>query len=63
MVFLGRVVLGTLAERTGATRILAAAVGGLAVGAAVMAVPGPQFVAVLGLMTLGLAAEPFHCSP
>jgi len=58
MMFLGRIVLGTLAERVGASRVLAAAVGGLAVGAAVMAVPGPGFVAVLGLMTLGLAAAP-----
>ena len=58
MMFLGRIILGALAERTGASRVLAAAVGGLAVGAAVMAVPGPPFVAVLGLMTLGLAAAP-----
>jgi fucose permease len=58
MMFLGRVVLGALAERIGASRVLAAAVVGLAVGAAVMAVPGPRFVAVLGLMTLGLAAAP-----
>jgi fucose permease len=58
MMFVGRVVLGVLAERIGARRVLAAAVGGLAVGAAVMVVPGPRFVAVLGLMTLGLAAAP-----
>ena len=58
MMFVGRVVLGALAERIGASRVLAAAVGGLAVGAAVMVVPGPKFVAVLGLMTLGLAAAP-----
>jgi len=58
MMFLGRAVLGALAERTGASRVLAAAVCGVAIGAAIMAVPGPRFVAVLGLMTLGLAAAP-----
>jgi fucose permease len=58
MMFVGRAVLGPVAERAGPTRVLSAAVAGLAVGAAVMSVPGPGFVAVIGLMTVGLAAAP-----
>jgi fucose permease len=56
--FAGRAVLGPVAERADPRRVLAAAVAGLAVGAAVMAVPGPAVVAVIGLLTLGLAAAP-----
>jgi len=37
---------------------LAVAVAGVPLGAALMAVPGPGLVAVIGLMTLGLAAAP-----
>jgi fucose permease len=58
MMFAGRVVLGPVAERLGATRVLAAAVAGIPVGAALMAAPGPGLLAVIGLMTLGLAAAP-----
>jgi fucose permease len=58
MMLVGRAALGPLAERVGSSRILGGAVVGVAVGAAVMSVPGPGFVAVVGMMTLGLAAAP-----
>jgi fucose permease len=58
MMFAGRAALGPVAERVGASRVLAAAVAGVPVGAAGMAVPGPAFVAVAGMMVLGLAAAP-----
>jgi len=58
MMCVGRVVLGPVAERLGARRVLAAAVAGVPLGAAVMAVPGPGALAVAGLMLLGLAAAP-----
>jgi fucose permease len=66
MMFLGRVVLGPVAERLGADRVLAAAVAGVPLGAALMTlsilgpVPGPGSgaLAVAGLMLLGLAAAP-----
>ena len=58
MMFAGRVVLGPVAERLGPTRVLAAAVAGVPLGAVLMAVPGPGALAVAGLMILGLAAAP-----
>ena len=58
MMFAGRVVLGPVAERLGPARVLAVAVVGIPVGAALMAAPGPGLLAVIGLMTLGLAAAP-----
>jgi len=58
MMFAGRVVLGPIAERLGPARVLAAAIGGVPLGAALMTVPGPGLLAVAGLMTLGLAAAP-----
>jgi len=58
MMFAGRVVLGPVAGRLGPVRVLAAAVAGVPLGAALMAVPGPGLLAVIGLMTLGLAAAP-----
>ena len=58
MMFAGRAILGPVAERAGPRRVLAAAVAGVAVGAAIMSAPGPGFVAVIGLMTVGLAAAP-----
>ena len=58
MMCAGRLVLGPVAERLGARRVLAAAVAGVPLGAAVMAVPGPGALAVAGLMLLGLAAAP-----
>jgi fucose permease len=58
MMFVGRAVLGPVAERVGPTRVLRAAVGGVALGAALMTVPGPAALAVTGMMILGLAAAP-----
>ena len=58
MMFVGRAVLGPVAERAGPARVLSAAVAGVALGAALMSVPGPGFVPVIGLMTVGLAAAP-----
>jgi fucose permease len=58
MMCAGRVVLGPVAERLGPARVLAAAVAGVPLGAALMAVHGPAALAVAGLMLLGLAAAP-----
>jgi fucose permease len=58
MMFVGRIVLGPVAERVGPARLLAGAVAGVTLGAALMAVPGPGILAVIGTMTVGLAAAP-----
>ena len=58
MMFAGRVVLGPVAERLGPARVLAMAVAGVPAGAGLMAAPGPGLLAVIGLVTLGLAAAP-----
>jgi len=66
MMCAGRVVLGPVAERLGPARVLAAAVVGVPLGAALMALPipgpipgpGAGVLAVAGLMLLGLAAAP-----
>jgi fucose permease len=58
MMFVGRGVLGPVAEHAGTPAVLVGAVTGVSLGAALMAVPGPGFVAVIGLMTVGLAAAP-----
>ena len=58
MMCAGRVVLGPVAERLGPARVLTAAVVGVPLGAALMAMPGPGSLAVAGLMLLGLAAAP-----
>ena len=62
MMCAGRVVLGPVAERLGPARVLAAAVAGVPLGAALMALPipgpGSGALAVAGLMLLGLAAAP-----
>jgi fucose permease len=62
MMCAGRVVLGPVAERLGPARVLAAAVAGVPLGAALMVLPipgpGPGALAVAGLMLLGLAAAP-----
>jgi fucose permease len=58
MMFLGRIVLGAIAERVGAKRVLGAAVAGVGVGCALMLAPGPGLLAVAGLMVVGLAAAP-----
>jgi fucose permease len=60
--FVGRLVLGPVAQRIGAPRVLAGAVAGVAVGAAVLAAPVPAAasgaVAVAGMLLIGLAAAP-----
>ena len=58
MMFAGRAVLGPVAQRVGAHRVLAGGVVGVPLGAAVMALPGPGLVGVVGLMIVGLAAAP-----
>jgi fucose permease len=56
MMFVGRALLGPVAERVGVNIVLGWAIGGVAVGAALMAGPAP--VAVAGMMVIGLAAAP-----
>ncbi|MGW5558695.1 MFS transporter [Micromonospora sp. NPDC003944] len=56
--FVGRVVQGLVAERLGAGLVLRASLVGMAVGAALIAVPGPAVLAVLGLIVVGFAAAP-----
>ena len=64
MMFVGRMVLGPVAERIGSKRVLSGAVVRVSVGAALMTVPGPVALAVIGMMALGLAAAPiFPPSP
>jgi fucose permease len=58
MMFAGRAVLGPVAERVGAHRVLVGGVACVPLGAVVMTLPGPGLVAVLGLMIVGLAAAP-----
>ena len=58
MMFAGRALLGPVAERAGASRVLAVAVACVPFGALLMALPGPAAVAVAGMMVLGLAAAP-----
>lgn len=62
MMCAGRVVLGPVAQRLGPVRVLTAAVAGVPLGAALMALPipgpGSGALAVAGLMILGLAAAP-----
>ncbi|QDY07522.1 MFS transporter [Micromonospora sp. HM134] len=56
--FVGRVVQGLVAERLGTTRVLRGSLLGMAVGAALIALPAPGWVTVLGLVVLGFAAAP-----
>ncbi|MBL1120597.1 MFS transporter [Streptomyces sp. 110] len=56
--FIGRVILGPVAERVGASRVLSCAVAGIVGGAAMMALPGPALFSLLGMLILGLAAAP-----
>ena len=58
MMFVGRAVLGPVAARVGAERVLSGAIWGVALGAGLMTVPGPGALAVGGMMILGLAAAP-----
>ncbi|RKR91497.1 fucose permease [Micromonospora pisi] len=56
--FVGRVVQGLVAERLGSGQVLRGSLIGMAVGAALVAVPGPAGLAVVGLAIIGFAAAP-----
>jgi fucose permease len=56
--FLGRVVLGVVAERLGSDQVLRASLGGMVAGAVLVALPAPGWVAVVGLAIIGFAAAP-----
>ncbi|WKU05144.1 sugar MFS transporter [Micromonospora sp. HUAS LYJ1] len=56
--FVGRVVQGLVAERLGTARVLRGSLLGMAVGAALIALPAPGWVTVVGLIVLGFAAAP-----
>jgi fucose permease len=58
MMLAGRIVFGPVAQRVGAARVLALAAVGVPLAAALMTMPGPGFIAVTGMMALGLAAAP-----
>jgi fucose permease len=58
MMFVGRVVLGPVAQRAGASHVLAIAVVGVPCGALLMALPLSGGFAVAGMLVLGLAAAP-----
>jgi len=58
MMFVGRAVIGPVAERVGPGRVLGCAVVGVSFGAVLMTLPAPGLVAVIGMMTIGLAAAP-----
>jgi fucose permease len=56
--FVGRVVQGFVAEHLGPTRVLVGSLVGMAAGAVLVAVPGPAWIAVTGLVVIGFAAAP-----
>ncbi|WP_328474708.1 MFS transporter [Actinoplanes sp. NBC_00393] len=56
--FVGRVVQGFTVERLGTTRTLAAGLVGMLAGSVLVALPGPDWLAVAGLMVIGYAAAP-----
>jgi fucose permease len=56
--FVGRVVQGFVAERLGPSRVLVGSLVGMAAGAVLVAVRGPAWVAVVGLVVIGFAAAP-----
>ncbi|MFI6761965.1 MFS transporter [Micromonospora sp. NPDC050417] len=56
--FVGRVVQGLVAERLGSGQVLRGSLIGMAVGSALVAVPGPAGLAVVGLAIIGFAAAP-----
>jgi len=56
--FVGRVVQGFIVERIGTTRILVGSLFGLLAGSVLVALPGPGWLAVAGLMVIGFAAAP-----
>lgn len=56
--FVGRVVQGFVAERLGSGPVLRVSLIAMAVGAGLVALPAPGWLAVLGLAVLGLGAAP-----
>lgn len=56
--FLGRVVQGVVAERLGSDQVLRASLAGMVLGAVLVALPAPGWVAVTGLAIIGFAAAP-----
>lgn len=56
--FVGRVIQGFVAERLGSTAVLRASLVTMAVGAALVALPAPGWLAVTGFAVLGLGAAP-----
>ncbi|MGW4502526.1 MFS transporter [Micromonospora sp. NPDC004336] len=56
--FVGRVVQGVVAERLGSGLVLRGSLVGMAAGAVLIAVPGPAWLAVGGLVVVGFAAAP-----
>jgi fucose permease len=58
MMFVGRALLGPVAERVGARVVLGWSIGGVAAGAGLMVVPGSGLGAVAAMMIIGLAAAP-----
>jgi MFS family permease len=56
--FVGRALLGPLAQRVGARAVLDWSIGGVAVGTGLMVVPGSGLGAVAAMVVVGLAAAP-----
>jgi len=56
--FVGRVVQGLVAQRLGAGRVLMTSLIGMTAGGALVAVPGPGWLTVLGLAIIGFSAAP-----
>ncbi|HEU5109111.1 MAG TPA: MFS transporter, partial [Micromonosporaceae bacterium] len=56
--FVGRLALGAFGDRISTRRVLLASLGGIAAGAVLVALPAPAWVAVGGLMLIGLSAAP-----
>jgi fucose permease len=56
--FVGRLVLGPLADHYGSQRVLTGGVAGISVGAILVALPAPTAVAIGGFIVIGLAAAP-----
>lgn len=56
--FVGRVVQGFTVEHLGTARTLTAGLVGMLAGSVLVALPGPDWLAVAGLMVIGFAAAP-----
>jgi fucose permease len=56
--FVGRLILGVVADRVGTRPVLLTSLGGMIAGALLVSLPAPAWVAVAGLMLIGLSAAP-----